>query len=402
MNGRWLFFTTVAALVGCGDAASGGTESGSRDAGPGPSTTADALCGVETQDDGSKLITCDDGTTAIVRDGTDGAQGAKGEPGPKGDPGKDGASCSVEDNGDGTKIITCTDGTKVTVADGAKGEPGPVPESACPMGVVDGDYTVENSIDAALIAGCTAISGKLTVAGVSKLSLPALTSVGALTASNNLALTHLGLTGLTTVGGDLLVRENPALTSLDLPALTTVGEDIIVSGSPMLTSLSLPMLSTVGGNFAALRMTALMSLDLPMLQTTNRLDLRELGLTSFSVPALEAMTDVLSVDLMPALVTLGLPSLEAAAYVYLQDNNALVSVSLPVLTTLTYALYVDSNSALTSLSLPALVTIGGCADCGDPNLVIRNNAKLPTGQANAILNGLVDFAGTSTISGNLP
>jgi hypothetical protein len=54
--------------------------------------------------------------------GVPGPAGAKGAPGAKGDKGD---SCSVKANGDGSKTITCEDGTTVTITDGAKGEPGP-------------------------------------------------------------------------------------------------------------------------------------------------------------------------------------------------------------------------------------------------------------------------------------
>ncbi len=48
-----------------------------------------------------------------------------------------------------------------------------------------------------------------------------------------------------------------------------------------------------------------------------------------------------------------------------------------------------------SLSLPALTTVTG-------DLTITTNAKLPTSQANAIRNQLVNFMGTVSIYDNLP
>ena len=69
-------------------------------------------CSVTDNGDGTKTISCTDGTTATVADGTDGADGTNGTDG------ADGSSCSVTDNGDGTKTISCTDGTTATVADG--------------------------------------------------------------------------------------------------------------------------------------------------------------------------------------------------------------------------------------------------------------------------------------------
>ncbi|HEY3356950.1 MAG TPA: OmcA/MtrC family decaheme c-type cytochrome [Polyangia bacterium] len=72
----------------------------------GPSGTAGGSCTVTANSDGTKTITCDDGTTVTVKDG------------------QAGSSCTVTDNGDGTKTISCDDGTTVTVANGATGPTG--------------------------------------------------------------------------------------------------------------------------------------------------------------------------------------------------------------------------------------------------------------------------------------
>jgi hypothetical protein len=71
-------------------------------------------CTVTDNGDGTKTITCEDGTSVIVSDGTDG---------------EDGDSCTVTDNGDGTKTITCEDGTSAIVSDGTDGENGETGES---------------------------------------------------------------------------------------------------------------------------------------------------------------------------------------------------------------------------------------------------------------------------------
>lgn len=76
---------------------------------------------------GTVTVTCADGTSATIdqgaagkdgKDGVDGATGATGTTGDTGATGKDGSSCTAKDNGDGSKTISCTDGTKVTVKDG--------------------------------------------------------------------------------------------------------------------------------------------------------------------------------------------------------------------------------------------------------------------------------------------
>ena len=83
-------FAIVFALVACtGDKGADGTD--------GIDGTS---CTVTDNGDGTKTVSCDDGTSITVSDGTDGA------------------ACTVTDNGDGTKTISCDDGTSVTVGDG--------------------------------------------------------------------------------------------------------------------------------------------------------------------------------------------------------------------------------------------------------------------------------------------
>jgi hypothetical protein len=77
------------------------------------------------------LAACDGDTGspgARGEPGADGASGPRGEPGTSGDagppgeaglPGEAGTSCSVTDNGDGTKTISCSDGTSVTIGSGS-------------------------------------------------------------------------------------------------------------------------------------------------------------------------------------------------------------------------------------------------------------------------------------------
>lgn len=104
MSSRLIRVALFLVAVGCGSPQTDGPDP--TDEGGGVGVTSDPLCKIEDNDDGSKTITCDDGTMSIVRDG------------------EDGSSCSVEDNGDGTKTIACEDGTTVTVSDGMSGSDG--------------------------------------------------------------------------------------------------------------------------------------------------------------------------------------------------------------------------------------------------------------------------------------
>ncbi len=72
----------------------------------GTNGTDGGSCTIVDNGNGTKTITCDDGTMVVVNDGTAGS------------------SCTVADDGDGCKTITCDDGTTATVCDGQNGNPG--------------------------------------------------------------------------------------------------------------------------------------------------------------------------------------------------------------------------------------------------------------------------------------
>lgn len=81
-------------------------------------------CTVINNADGTATIRCEDGTSATIANGMDGAAGMDGMDGMNGMDGMDGTSCTVTDNGDGTKTISCDDGTMVIVSDGTDGVDG--------------------------------------------------------------------------------------------------------------------------------------------------------------------------------------------------------------------------------------------------------------------------------------
>ena len=76
---------------------------------PGAPGEPGVSCTVTENADTTKTLSCTDGTTATVSNGTAGTAGTAG------------VSCTLVDNGDGSKTITCTDGTTTTVTDGTPG-----------------------------------------------------------------------------------------------------------------------------------------------------------------------------------------------------------------------------------------------------------------------------------------
>lgn len=119
------FRVWAAASVGLLLAASCSGDDGSA----GPKGSEGKPCTVESNGDGTSTITCPDGTEVVVKDGTSGEAGLPGDPGDPGQPGEAGppgpsgdagVSCTIVDNNNGTKTITCTDGTTVTVSSALK------------------------------------------------------------------------------------------------------------------------------------------------------------------------------------------------------------------------------------------------------------------------------------------
>lgn len=110
------FVVATLVAVGAGLALGGCTGSEGPIGPSGANGANGSSCSVTDNHDGTKTISCADGTSVTVTDGNDGTNGSNGN---NGDPGTDGVSCTVTDNGDGTKTISCTDDTSVIVRDGA-------------------------------------------------------------------------------------------------------------------------------------------------------------------------------------------------------------------------------------------------------------------------------------------
>jgi OmcA/MtrC family decaheme c-type cytochrome len=115
-----LFVASLLALAGCSG------ENGAA----GQAGAAGTSCTVTDNGDGTATISCTDGTTATVENGTDGQNGANGANG------SNGQSCTLVTNPDNTRTLTCGDGSTTTL-------PAPVAlagkvEVVNPVAAVDG------------------------------------------------------------------------------------------------------------------------------------------------------------------------------------------------------------------------------------------------------------------------
>jgi hypothetical protein len=268
---------------------------------------------VGTDDDGDGALgTAEIDTTQYVcggADGLDGDDGAQGNPGEPGTPGEAGAP-------------------------GEPGEPGvpgePGEDATIITGVLHGTYTIQNSLDAALIRGITRIAGNLIVNGDGmatldlpllegidgvfvienappSLSLPKLTEIGGdFVLRGNVPGTYdpdaasmltsfAGLGALTAIGGELYITYNDALTSFaGLGALTTIGDRLYVSGNPALASFEgLDALTEIGGAVQVSSSNALASLDgLESLTTVGSAVEFSLSRSPFSYAGLRGLTSI--------------------------------------------------------------------------------------------------------------
>jgi OmcA/MtrC family decaheme c-type cytochrome len=109
---RVLVAVTCVVLAGC----SGPSGEDGKDGKP---------CTVKDNADGTATISCPDGSTVTVRNGTNGTNGTdgmNGANGANGSNGMNGTSCMVSDGPDaGLRTISCSDGTSVVVSDGKNG-----------------------------------------------------------------------------------------------------------------------------------------------------------------------------------------------------------------------------------------------------------------------------------------
>lgn len=93
-------------------------------------------CSVADNGDGTKTISCTDGTSVLVSDGTDGSDGQQGAPGPEGPAGQDGEPCTTSTGANGVIYVTCPGTAPVAVND-VDGDGVPDGVDPCPLGNAD-------------------------------------------------------------------------------------------------------------------------------------------------------------------------------------------------------------------------------------------------------------------------
>ena len=206
--------------------------------------------------------------------------------------------------------------------------------------VVDGDVRVENSLEVALLAGVTTITGKLELwvgsSGPSSIVLPSLVDVGQQLHVIGSSLTTLDLPSLTTVGGFVEINMT-SLSDLDgLSALVsvgnTVGGGINIGGNPLLTDITgLASVSSSAGqiNYVTIQGNLLLASLVGLEGITGTLQNIYIGLNPalLSLASLSGVTDLsgnLTVEVNDSLTTLGLTSLSTVSNSFRVIDNPML------------------------------------------------------------------------------
>jgi hypothetical protein len=276
-----------------------------------PGCAADGRsCTVEDSPDGF-IVTCTDGTEAVLKDGANGEPGA---------PGEDGKSCTVAKDDSGVVILSCEDGsaalvTTLTGEKGDTGEPGSPGLNALIVsteegvgancsyggtridvgvdlnsdgflsedevtnttyvcnatgvetGILYGDFEVRNSRDFQAVSHYERITGRLDINA----------GAGDMEFSN---LTHAGKVNI--YGGDVSVQSH-----LAFPVLVEAKEVKMLGGDngTGVVSFSAPVLETVSEVF--FNGPSLQSLDIGSIRVLDRLEFNHLGISAFDLHSLE-------------------------------------------------------------------------------------------------------------------
>lgn len=242
-----------------------------------------ASCTATTQGDGIVLLTCENGTTAVVKsgiDGRDGVQGSAGPAGPTGSAGSPGSPGSAGETGlqgesglfsllkmdDEPAGNNCPQGgvrISAGVDDDADGvlDADEVDEEkfVCngdgrPMtGVLEGSIKLSNTLDVLRYSGFDTVTDVVFVdSGLALVELPALVDVGALmvnSASCGFGTTQrVRLAGLQRVYRDVYAAHAWQLEDLELPALQVIHGDLRVWDNHSFRTLDLGSLTHVHGD----------------------------------------------------------------------------------------------------------------------------------------------------------
>ena len=301
-------------------------------------------------------------------------------------------SVGTDDDGDGALSDTEVD-TTFYVCDGADGSGGGIAGT-----IVAGDYAVNNSLDADLLAGVVQITGTLTIdgAGMGAISLPDLVRVGLLSVGHSgdaFSPSSLQLPALTTVDDALAIGNLAVADWSGFDSVTTVGGFVTLYGSGASTISAFRGLSSVGGAVyvylpAGTGVEELSGFDsLTTVPSTLSINFTSTGSATTHVSGFANLSEVgaLYLDADPQLTDItGLSALK--------DVSGELRVGITGLTDLTQLASLSSVGSLTILDADSLTSLAG----------LESVAALPAGLSVTYSDGLTDLTGLDGVTNSGP
>jgi hypothetical protein len=246
---------------------------------------------------------------------------------------------------------------------------------ACP----GGSATLITQADVDAYAGCTTLDDIDVPNGnaIVYLDLPLLESVtNDIVIRNQAVMERVSLPKLRTAGA-LRIRTSPLLTSIQLTELETINGSpsvplqndnaLDVSFNDSFEGLYLPVLTSIVGRLDLLDNPLLTAVDAPALTTTtpyqpgdrHGVEFRDNpSLVDISMPLLADSGDFILLT-NAAVTDVSMPALQTVdGRLSFNNNDALVTIDLPLVTDVTDLAQVDQHALLESVSLPALETVG--------------------------------------------
>lgn len=273
--------------------------------------------------------------------------------------------------------------------------------------------TINSQADASALASCTTVSGAIVIGpnagGIISVDGPQRV-LGGFSSENAGALTSLGSTTITSIGGEFTLTNLTLLSTLNMAALKSVGS-IKWSALPAISALSFTAVVTTAKS-VLITNTFLSSLDGINLQTVATLDINNNNRLKKFDTQVANVTELLQIDSNGQALEVSFPNLIWAANATFRNassvsipslavvngslgfygnnfesiaapnlttvgsksdggagggiafvaNADLANISFPLLSTVAGAAQVANNSALASLEFPALSTVGGAID----------------------------------------
>ena len=273
-------------------------------------------------------------------------------------------------------------------------------------------FNISSQSDLDNLAQCTTLTGDLVIQ--SQLASGTLNTVKTITGNleilQDITMTYFSAPALQSIGGTFQLINLTILSSLSMPSLTSVGA-IDFEILPALQALNFGGVTSAAN--VLITDTQLASLNGIQLSTVGTFDINNnFYLKSVSQPSLTAVTSALTIAFNAAGVQVNLPALTTIQNATFRDvgdvqlpsldnvtgdlgfvQNGMSTINMQNLTSIGQSLSFVNNSALTNVTAPKLATIGG-------TFLIANNSDYSNIEFNQVtsVGGSIDWTGTFSMA----